>query len=131
MNGLVFASYRFLMKIQLDTPDSIPSLAQIALAGAGSGIISSYVSLFCPLKPQQILNPPRRIVTTPTELIKIRQQASLTPTSARRIALDIIKDSGIRGLYRGVTATALRDCGYGAYFFAVSDVAYRLNVYGD
>ncbi len=41
MNGLVFASYRFLMKFQLDSPESTPTLTQIALAGAGSGIVSS------------------------------------------------------------------------------------------
>jgi len=43
MNGLVFASYRFLLKLQLRTPDTVPTIAQIALAGAGCGIISSYV----------------------------------------------------------------------------------------
>ena len=59
------------------------------------------------------------IITTPTELIKIRQQSLLTTTSARTVALQIIRESGIRGLYRGITATALRDCGYGAYFAAV------------
>ncbi|KAJ8515679.1 hypothetical protein ONZ45_g6917 [Pleurotus djamor] len=99
MNGLVFASYRIFMKAQLERPDAQPTLAQIALAGAGSGIVSS-------------------IVTTPTELIKIRQQASLTPTSATRIALQILKQQGLPGLYRGITVTALRDCGYGAYFAA-------------
>ncbi|TFK34034.1 carnitine/acyl carnitine carrier [Crucibulum laeve] len=99
MNGLVFASYRFFMKVQLASADSIPTLTQIALAGAGSGIVSS-------------------IVTTPTELIKIRQQSMLTPTNARKVALQIIKESGMRGLYRGITPTALRDIGYGAYFSA-------------
>ncbi|TFK73731.1 carnitine/acyl carnitine carrier [Pluteus cervinus] len=101
MNGLVFSSYRFFMKLQLENSESIPTLTQIALAGAGSGIVSS-------------------IVTTPTELIKIRQQSLLIPTTARQVAAQIFRDSGVRGLYRGITATALRDCGYGAYFFAVS-----------
>jgi hypothetical protein len=41
MNGLVFASYHFLMKLQLEHANAIPTLGQIALAGAGSGIISS------------------------------------------------------------------------------------------
>jgi hypothetical protein len=45
MNGLVFASYRFFMKIQLENDKDIPTIAQIALAGAGSGIVSSYVPL--------------------------------------------------------------------------------------
>ncbi|KAF9529022.1 mitochondrial carrier domain-containing protein [Crepidotus variabilis] len=99
MNGLVFSSYRFLMKLQLPSPESTPTLAQIALAGAGTGIITS-------------------IITTPTELIKIRQQSILTPTTARQVALQIFREAGIPGLFRGITATALRDCGYGAYFAA-------------
>ena len=48
MNGLVFASYRFLMKLQLESADATPTLAQIALAGAGSGIISSCVRFALP-----------------------------------------------------------------------------------
>ncbi|TEB31327.1 mitochondrial carrier [Coprinellus micaceus] len=99
MNGLVFASYRFLMKMQLESADATPTLAQIALAGAGSGIVSS-------------------LITTPTELIKIRQQSLLVPTTARQVAWQIFREQGVRGLYRGVGATALRDVGYGAYFFA-------------
>ncbi|KAG2021027.1 carnitine/acyl carnitine carrier [Coprinopsis cinerea AmutBmut pab1-1] len=99
MNGLVFASYRFLMKLQLENADDTPTLTQIALAGAGSGIVSS-------------------LITTPTELIKIRQQSIPTPSTARQVAWQIFRESGIKGLYRGITATALRDTGYGAYFFA-------------
>ncbi|KAF8888067.1 mitochondrial carrier domain-containing protein [Infundibulicybe gibba] len=99
LSGLIFASYRFFMKIQLDSLDSIPSLYQVALAGVGSGIVSS-------------------IITAPTELIKIRQQLLLVPTSATQIALQIFRETGVRGLYRGMTATVLRECGYGAYFAA-------------
>ncbi|KAK0215080.1 carnitine/acyl carnitine carrier [Armillaria fumosa] len=99
MNGLVFASYRFFMKIQLENNSSIPTLTQITLAGAGSGIVSS-------------------IVTTPTELIKIRQQSLLVPSSTYEVILNILRKNGIRGLYRGMTATAFRDLGYGSYFFA-------------
>ncbi|KAF5386377.1 hypothetical protein D9757_006643 [Collybiopsis confluens] len=99
MNGLVFASYRSLLKMQLDRIDAIPTLSQIALAGAGCGAISS-------------------IITTPTELVKIRQQSLVTPTSAKQVVWDIFKRSGVRGLYRGATSTILRDSGYGAYFWA-------------
>ncbi|PPQ79813.1 hypothetical protein CVT25_002967 [Psilocybe cyanescens] len=99
MNGLVFASYRFILKLQMSDPNSIPTIAQIALAGAGSGIVSS-------------------IVTTPTELIKIRQQSLLTKSTARQVGLQIFKEGGLPALYRGITVTALRDCGYGAYFAA-------------
>lgn len=52
--------------------------------------------------------------------MKIRQQNVLGGrTSTAKVAVDILKRSGIRGLYRGLTATALRDTGYGAYFMAV------------
>ncbi|KAG5641319.1 hypothetical protein DXG03_005540 [Asterophora parasitica] len=43
MNGLVFSSYRFFMKLQLAHADAIPTLTQITLAGMGSGIVSSQV----------------------------------------------------------------------------------------
>lgn len=44
----------------------------------------------------------------------------MTSTTVRSVALQLYRAYGIPGLYRGLTATALRDCGYGAYFFAVS-----------
>lgn len=61
-----------------------------------------------------------RLIASPTELVKIRQQNVLGGrTSAIKVAMGIFKQSGIRGLYRGLSATALRDTGYGAYFMAV------------
>ncbi|KAK1224624.1 hypothetical protein PQX77_012461 [Marasmius sp. AFHP31] len=116
LNGLVFASYRFLLDVQRPSGEIqtqtewTPTLGQIALAGMGCGVISS-------------------VITTPTELIKIRQQmpssssffspgSTSTLPTAREVATDIFKRHGIRGLYRGITATALRDLGYGSYFFA-------------
>jgi len=97
MNGLVFSSYGFLTKLQLENAESTPTLTQITLAGAGSGIIAS-------------------ILTTPIELIKIRQQSLLIPTTARQVAWQIFRESGLRGLYRGFVVTALRDSNYGGYF---------------
>ncbi|PPQ95978.1 hypothetical protein CVT26_016194 [Gymnopilus dilepis] len=99
MNGIVFASYRFFLKLQLPSADTTPTLTQIALAGAGTGVVGS-------------------LLVTPVEHVKIRQQACLTPTSAGQVALQIFRQGGIPALYRGVTATALRDTGYGAYFAA-------------
>lgn len=57
-------------------------------------------------------------------MIKIHQQSQPSPVpgqrppSATQVALNIIRQHGVRGLYRGITATALRDIGYGAYFAA-------------
>ncbi|KAF8141383.1 mitochondrial carrier domain-containing protein [Boletus edulis] len=101
MNGLVFSSYKFFMRAQLDDPASVPSLTQVGLAGTGCGIVTS-------------------LIASPTELIKIRQQNVLVNdpgnASALKVAMTIFKRHGIRGLYRGLTATALRDTGYGTYF---------------
>lgn len=49
----------------------------------------------------------------------------LIPTKTRQVALKIFRENGIRGLYRGMLATALRDCGYGAYFAAVCGLNYN------
>lgn len=110
VNGVVFASYKFFAKIQTGSaiPSDellLPNLTQIFLAGVGSGIVSS-------------------IVTTPTELIKIQQQNrvmidSRGVQSAREVLKHVLATQGFQGLFRGLGATALRDCGYGVYFFTV------------
>jgi len=97
LSGLLFSSYRFLVKIQVENENSIPTIAQVTLAGIGCGMINSFI-------------------TAPTELIKTRQQSLLTPSSTWAVTMQILKSSGIRGLYRGLTATFLRDTSYGAYF---------------
>ena len=106
------------MKAQLSDDHPTPRLSQIFLAGAGTGMIGSYV-IFAFSSPL-VFNSAHSIVTTPTELVKIRQQALLTPISTRQMLRRIVQQDGIRGLYRGITATGLRDIGYGSYFFAVS-----------
>ncbi|KIP01222.1 hypothetical protein PHLGIDRAFT_131326 [Phlebiopsis gigantea 11061_1 CR5-6] len=102
LNGVVFASYRFLLKIQLDHADVKPSLSQVTLAGIGCGVLAS-------------------VVTSPTELIKIQQQSVIVPASrhaptVKEVALDIYRRQGLRGIFRGLGPTALRETGFGAYF---------------
>ena len=46
LNGVVFASYRFLLKLQLSDVTQEPTLAQVTLAGIGCGILASYVVLY-------------------------------------------------------------------------------------
>ncbi|CAJ2508854.1 Uu.00g138800.m01.CDS01 [Anthostomella pinea] len=76
------------------------------------------------------------VVSTPTELIKCRAQLApdhgatiptsvststqvSTSTSSWRIARDVLRSEGIRGLYFGGAVTALRDSiGYGFYFWS-------------
>jgi solute carrier family 25 (mitochondrial carnitine/acylcarnitine transporter), member 20/29 len=103
LNGIVFGTYGFFMKAQLQTDQKEPSLSQVFIAGAGSGVVSS-------------------MVTCPTELIKIKQQSTLgaeVPTTWN-IAVNIYKEKGFRGLYRGYVSTATRELAYGAYFLTVS-----------
>ncbi|KAG1735924.1 mitochondrial carrier domain-containing protein [Suillus paluster] len=100
MNGLIFASYKFFLKAQM-TDDSIPSLTQVTIAGCCCGVA---MSLF----------------TAPIELIKIRQQnmleSGLGSVSASKLISTIYREHGLKGFFRGFTATALREVGYGAYF---------------
>ncbi|KLO10969.1 carnitine/acyl carnitine carrier [Schizopora paradoxa] len=98
LNGLLFASYRFLMRCQLESEDDEPTIAQVALAGAGTGVMGSFI-------------------TCPIEVLKIRQQSSLeSQLSVRHLAREIWQKNGIQGFYRGITVSILRDIGYGAYF---------------
>lgn len=135
----MFSSYGLLTKLQLENEHSTPTLTQITLAGAGTGIICSYVGyspypviLILSLIQASCLAYQRlcRVVTSPAELIKTQQQlmqvaASRTSTlsssgdlSAYAVTQRILRQYGIRGLFRGITATALRDIGYGTYFGA-------------
>ncbi|CAE6513438.1 unnamed protein product [Rhizoctonia solani] len=100
LNGLVFAGSGFFMRAQMQDPNAEPTLTQITVAGAGTGILAS-------------------LIATPTELIKIRQQANTstgTQPSAWSVAKDLWRSHGVRGLYRGISSTAMRDMSYGTYF---------------
>lgn len=80
---------------------SIPSLTEVAIAGSCCGVAMSFFS-------------------APIELIKIRQQnmleSGLGSVSASKLIYTIHREHGPKGLFRGLSATALRDLGYGAYF---------------
>lgn len=70
------------------------------------------------------------IITTPMELLKIQMQdagrlasqaklvgKTIPKTSATKIAMNLIKDKGIRGLYKGTAATGLRDVSFSVVYF--------------
>ncbi|CAE7187682.1 unnamed protein product [Rhizoctonia solani] len=100
LNGLVFAGSGFFMRAQMQDPNAQPTLTQITIAGAGTGILAS-------------------LIATPTELVKIRQQANTSAgaqPSAWAVARDLWRRRGVRGLYRGISSTAMRDMSYGTYF---------------
>ena len=62
------------------------------------------------------------IVTTPMELLKIQLQDAgrthhTTKLSATAITLNLLKEKGIVGLYKGTAATALRDVTFSVLYF--------------
>lgn len=139
---MLFATYRFLIKLQVHNDDAQdqqrqPALGQIFLAGAGCGLASTYIPSLLPSRRKINDFPPHRLVTTPIELIKIQQQkhqqllhttreigrgtsSASASASARAVALHVYRTGGIRALYRGLSATIWRDVGgYGLYFYGV------------
>lgn len=81
------------------------TLPREMLAGAGAGL--------CQI-----------IITTPMELLKIQgQDAGRTAAqqkqrpSALKVAIDLVKSKGLAGLYKGVSATMLRDVSFSVVYF--------------
>lgn len=70
------------------------------------------------------------VVTTPMELLKIQMQdagrvaaqaklagKTVPKTSASKIAMELIREKGIIGLYKGLGATTLRDVSFSIVYF--------------
>jgi len=56
--------------------------------------------------------------TNPMEIVKIRlQMASMNEAGARPSALNVVKELGLRGLYKGATACFLRDIPFSMIYF--------------
>ncbi|KAK4187850.1 mitochondrial carrier domain-containing protein [Podospora australis] len=114
LNALLFVSYNrseaFLNSLSSGSGSGEPpktgrNLYNTFLAGCVGGLATFFVS-------------------TPTELVKCRAQLSSPsspshrPSSSWQITKQILRENGIRGLYKGGTVTALRDSiGYGFYFW--------------
>ena len=66
--------------------------------------------------------PSHSFITSPIDLIKIRQQLSYSAharePSTVQVVRDIWRKGGVRGIYRGLGSTCVRDIGYGPYFVA-------------
>ncbi|PVH97267.1 solute carrier family 25 protein [Periconia macrospinosa] len=101
LNALLFMTYNRTLSLLNDNPAQPASLAKVWCAGAAGGLASF-------------------IVSAPTELIKCRAQvATDRHASSWRIARDVWKAEGIRGMYYGGGITSLRDAvGYGFYFWS-------------
>ncbi|KAK4055933.1 hypothetical protein OIO90_002926 [Microbotryomycetes sp. JL221] len=105
INASVFTSYKYTMSCMVG--HSSPTLWQICLAGASSGIFTS-------------------VLTTPIERLKILQQSSPAGQPVPSLTR-LIRQHSIRSLYRGWTATMLRDLGFGPYF-AVYEAVCRFDL---
>ncbi|KAJ2867065.1 mitochondrial aspartate-glutamate transporter agc1 [Coemansia erecta] len=79
------------------TPDKLP-VAYGALAGATAGL--------CQV-----------IATNPMEIVKIHMQVAATSPRANVTAMGIVRELGIRGMYKGTMATLLRDVPFSMLFF--------------
>lgn len=111
MNASIFGLYQMSLQFQQrhglfasTAVESVPNLTQIMVAGMMSGLGSS-------------------VITSPIDLIKIREQMQTETRGARpdtyRVFLDVLRHEGLRkGLFRGWCTTAVRDLGYGPYFFS-------------
>jgi solute carrier family 25 carnitine/acylcarnitine transporter 20/29 len=102
LNALLFVTYNrctAFLNGSSPTPATPASLSTIWTAGAIGGLATW-------------------VVSTPTELVKCRAQMSNSESSLK-IAKDIFRSEGVRGLYFGGIVTALRDSiGYGFYFWS-------------
>uniref|UniRef100_A0A1D1Y4C0 Mitochondrial carnitine/acylcarnitine carrier protein CACL n=1 Tax=Anthurium amnicola TaxID=1678845 RepID=A0A1D1Y4C0_9ARAE len=108
-NAVAFQVYAVLSKAfdSSSSRSNPPSYRSVALAGVGTGALQS-------------------MMLTPVELVKIRLQLQMTGSQHRRairegpmsMAGNILRKEGIRGMYRGLSITVLRDApAHGVYFW--------------
>ncbi|KAJ1980255.1 mitochondrial aspartate-glutamate transporter agc1 [Dimargaris cristalligena] len=75
--------------------------------GPGYGMIAGATAGVCQV-----------IVTNPMEIVKINMQvAGTTPGAPKPTAMGLVRQLGLRGLYRGTPATLLRDVPFSVVFF--------------
>nr|DAD44694.1 TPA_asm: hypothetical protein HUJ06_002924 [Nelumbo nucifera] len=109
-NAIVFQVYAVLSRAFDSSTDGTepPSYKSVALAGFGTGALQT-------------------LLLSPVELVKIRLQLSTNARSHQlpnhqpsplSVAKGILRREGVRGIYRGLTITALRDApAHGFYFW--------------
>ncbi|KAK3159678.1 hypothetical protein QOZ80_1BG0049710 [Eleusine coracana subsp. coracana] len=124
-NAMVFQVYAILSRSLDSSSESSsgtdpPSYTSVALAGVGTGALQT-------------------LILSPVELVKIRLQleAAGHKHTFRRpgagggpmaTARHILKTEGLRGVYRGLTVTALRDApAHGVYFWTYEYARERLH----
>ncbi|CAO2205104.1 unnamed protein product [Urochloa humidicola] len=113
-NAMVFQIYATLSR-SLGPESSTsepPSYTSVALAGVGTGALQT-------------------LILSPVELVKIRLQLEAAGHHHHGpvdMARDILRREGLRGIYRGLTVTALRDApAHGVYFWTYEYARERLH----
>ncbi|KAL6144711.1 hypothetical protein ACLB2K_055402 [Fragaria x ananassa] len=102
-SAIVFQTYAILSRA-LDpssvSPNDPPSYEGVALGGFGVGAVQS-------------------LMISPVELVKIRLQLQTgTQKGPIDVAKSIMKAEGLKGMYRGLTITMLRDAPAHAFYFS-------------
>jgi solute carrier family 25 carnitine/acylcarnitine transporter 20/29 len=90
VNAVVFTSFGWCKNL---ITNSTPTIPQVMLAGSGAGIANSFVA-------------------APVELVKIRLQinrATGNVVGPFVVIKSALKEKGLRGLYRGLSATILKE----------------------
>lgn len=110
-NAMVFQIYAILSRsfdssVPLEEP---PSYRGVALGGVGTGAVQS-------------------LLLSPVELIKIRLQLQQSTSGPISLAKTILRREGLKGIYKGLTITVLRDApAHGLYFWTYEYVRERLH----
>ncbi|KAL3511797.1 hypothetical protein ACH5RR_024514 [Cinchona calisaya] len=119
-NAMVFQIYAILSRaFDNDVPATYPpSYKGVALGGVGTGAIQS-------------------LILSPVELVKIRLQLQRNVTGNKYssihrgpldVARSIFQNEGLRGMYRGLTITVLRDApAHGFYFWTYEYMREKLH----
>lgn len=112
LNALLFVTYNRTSSL---LTSAFPPL--VAIDGRGGGGIQVQASLWTTFIAGAVGGLATWVISTPTELVKVRAQTS--PSTSWAITKEVLRREGVRGLYLGGVVTALRDSvGYGFYFWS-------------
>lgn len=112
-----FGTFGFLLSSLRDKGAERASDAQIVLAGAASAVVASVV--LTPVDRAKIL---LQVQRSREERLRAGLVAAPSETAAERLyhgPIDVWRDQGMRGMWRGQGVTALREIVYGSLYFFV------------
>jgi solute carrier family 25 carnitine/acylcarnitine transporter 20/29 len=94
---------------------SSSSFARNAMCGGIAGIVSSFV--VCPVDLVKTRMQNANVIAAAASSASVGSSSSSSSSSSLRVAREILGNHGVAGLYRGLGATAARQCpGFVAYF---------------